>query len=74
MFLIYFRSFFSNGNFYIGGWRQDNKHGLGEYHWKSGGKEIGHRVDDKKEGLFKYYDILGKKQDRVYKNGKLVKQ
>ena len=74
MFLISFRSLFSNGNLYIGGWRQGNKHGFGEYCWKNGGKEIGLRIDDKKEGLFKYYDKEGKHQDRVYENGKLVKQ
>ena len=71
---ISFRQFYTNGECYIGGFRQGNFHGKGEYEWKSGDREIAYSVDGKREGKAKYYYKDGREEDRLYKDDKRVKE
>ena len=64
---ISFRGFYSNGDYYIGGLKQNNKHGKGEKEWESGDREIAYRVDGKREGKTKYYYKDGKHIVRGWK-------
>ena len=69
---ISFRHFISNGDYYIGGFRQDKKHGKGEYEWERGDRQIAYWVDDKREGKAKVYYKDGTEEDRLYKDGERV--
>ena len=71
---ISFRSFYPNGNYYIGGLRQNKRHGKGEYEWEDGDREIAYYVNDKREGKAKYYYKDGTEEDRLYKDGERVKE
>ena len=70
---IFFRTFLSNGNSYTGELRQDKAHGKGEFTWDDGSKQVGNYIDGKNEGSAMYYDKNGKKENRFYKDGKIVK-
>ena len=67
---ISFREFYDNGNYYIGGYRQNKKHGKGEYEWEDGDRQIAYWVDGKKEGKVKYYYKDGTEEDILYKDDK----
>ena len=69
---ISFRQFYANGDYYIGGCRQNKNHGKGEYEWENGGREIAYSVDDKREGKAKYYYKDGREEDRLYKDDERV--
>ena len=69
---ISFRDFISNGNYYIGGFRQNKIHGKGEYEWEDGDREIAYFVDGKREGKTKYYYKDGREENRLYKDGERV--
>ena len=71
---ISFRHFYSDGDYYIGGLRQKERHGKGEYEWKNGNREIAFYVDDKEEGQAKFYYKDKTEEDRLYKDGKRVKE
>ena len=69
---ISFRYFIHNGNYYIGRYRQNKKHGKGEYEWKNGNREIAYYVDGKEEGKAKFYYKDGTEEDRLFKDGEIV--
>ena len=71
-YFILFRNFYYNGSSYIGGFRQNKKHGKGEVEYESGNREIAYRVDGNREGKAKYYYKDGREQDRLYKDGERV--
>ena len=71
---ISFRTFYPDGDYYIGGFRQGEKHGKGEYEWKNGDREIAYWVDGKEEGKAKVYYKDGTEEDRLYKDGERVKE
>ena len=69
---ISFRLFTPNGNYYIGGLRQNKRHGKGELEWENGDREIAYFVDGKREGKAKYYYKDGTEEDRLYKDDKRI--
>ena len=71
---ISFRKFYDNGDYYIGGFRQNKRHGKGEKEWERGDREIAYFVDGKREGKAKHYYKDGREEDRLYKDGKRVKE
>ena len=71
---ISFRDFYSNGNYYIGGFRQNKFHGKGEIEWENGNRQIAYWVDNKREGKVKHYYKDGTEEDRLFKDGKRVKE
>ena len=58
-----------NGDFYIGGYKQNLWHGKGKYHLMDGRIAVGDYIDGKPEGPFKYYLTDGTEQDKFYFNG-----
>ena len=69
-----FRCFYENGNYHIGGFRQHNFHGKGEFELEDGDREVAFFVDNKREGKAKYYSKDGTEQDRLYKDDEIVKE
>ena len=69
---ISFREFYPNGDYYIGGYRQGNYHGKGEYEWKNGDRQIAYWVAGKREGKVKHYCKDGREEDRLFKDDKRV--
>ena len=69
---ISFRDFYLSGNYYIGGRRQNKKHGKGEFEWEDGDREIACWVDGKPEGKAKHYYKDGREEDRLYKDDEEV--
>ena len=74
LYYILFRNFYHDGDYYIGGYRQGQKHGKGENEWADGDREIAYYVNDKREGKAKYYCKDGTEKDRMYKNDKVVEE
>ena len=70
---ISFRYFIHNGDYFIGGFRQNIYQGKGEYEWERGDREIAYYVDGKREGKAKFYYKEGREEDRLFKDGKIVK-
>ena len=71
---ISFRSFYYDGDYYIGGYRQSKKHGKGEYEWEDGDRQIAYCVDDKREGKAKRYYKDGTEVDILYKDDEEVEE
>ena len=71
---ISFRTFYLNGDYYIGGYKQNKGHGKGEIEWEDGDRQIAYFVDGKKEGKSKVYYKDGREEDRLYKDGKRVEE
>ena len=69
---ISFRQFDSNGDYHIGGERQNKFHGKWEIERKSGDREIAYYVDGKREGKAKHYYKDGREEDRLFKDGERV--
>ena len=67
-----FRLFSSDGDYYIGGFRQNKLHGKGEYEWESGDREIAYWVDSKREGKAKHYYKDGTEVNILFKDDKIV--
>ena len=61
----------NNGDIYEGGVDRGRRHGKGELENEDGTKEIGHWVQDKKQGQFECYDQRGKlTHTKIYENHK----
>ena len=62
-----------NGDIYEGGFEMQKYHGKGEWEYKDGSKEIGHWVENKKQGEFKCYDKSGTlTHTNIYEGGKEI--
>ena len=70
-----FRTIFTNGDIYEGGWSLDRYYSKGEWeYYKDGSKEIGQRYDGYKQGKFECYDKSGTlTHTKIYKDDKEIK-
>ena len=70
---LWFRFICDDGDIYEGGWNMDRYNGKGEWEYLDGTKEIGHWVEDEKQGEFECFDQSGTLTHRkIYKDGKVI--
>ena len=58
-----------NNNRYIGSWRDDLKHGKGNYRWSTGNRYNGDYYDDKPHGSGVYSTVHGDNYIGKFTNG-----
>jgi len=61
---------YSNGDKYVGEWRDDKRHGQGTYTFASGSKYVGEFRDSEKNGQGTYTFADGDKYVGEYRDGK----
>ena len=66
---------YPNGDKYVGGWKDDKRHGRGtEIFINLGGKDLGQWKNGKRHGHFTTILTDGDKWKEIYKNGKKIKK
>ena len=61
---------YSNGDIYIGGFKNGLKDGKGKYIWKSGDQYDGEWIDDMKDGMGRFYYVDGRSRLGEWENGR----
>ena len=65
---------FTNGDKYVGQWKDDKQHGQGTFTYVSGSKHIGKYKDGYRNGYGVYTWADGETKEGIWKNGRFLRQ